>query len=170
MTVNLNDQVSELQVSPSGNELAIVARGDVFVVSATSGKTRRITDTPQAERSVSFSPDGCKLLYAAERNGKWEHFETRIVRDGDAAFGDAAELKETRLLIDEKDLLQPLYSPEGDGIAFRYDRNALRILTIATGKVVEALPGEGDLTHASRRTDATSSPAQVSNSATRNSR
>jgi tricorn protease len=154
VVVNLNDQVSEITVSPSEEELAIVARGDIFVVSAKAGRTRRITVTPEAERSVRFSPDGRKLLYAAEREGKWELFVTRIVRDSDKTFIDAAELAETLVLTDEKDLLQPVWSPKGDRIAFRHDRNALRVLTLATGKVDEVLPdkasysfSEGDLSH-----------------------
>lgn len=50
--LNGNDQVSELSVSPDGSQIALVARGDVYVVEAETGKTRRITDTAQAERSV----------------------------------------------------------------------------------------------------------------------
>ena len=29
-----------------------------------------------------LSPDGRRLLYASERNGDWDLFETRIVREG----------------------------------------------------------------------------------------
>lgn len=152
VSVKLNDQVSEVSVSPSGQELAIVARGDVWVISATTGQSRRITATPQAEASMSFSPDGRGLLYAAERAGKWEIFQTRIVRDGDTNLLDAAELAETRVLSDDQDLQMPAWSPKGDRIAFRHDRNALRVLTVASGKVVEVLPdaasysyNEGDL-------------------------
>ena len=111
--LNVNDQVSELTVSPDGSEIALVARGDVYVVDAASGETRRITATPQAERSVGFSPDGRKLLYASDRQIDWDLFESRIVRDGDTGFVHAAEIAETVLLDTERDLFQPLYSPQG---------------------------------------------------------
>ena len=56
--VQLNRQATEITVSPNGRELAIIVRGDVFVVSALSGATRRITNTPEQERGVSFGPRG----------------------------------------------------------------------------------------------------------------
>lgn len=154
--LNVNDQVTEVAVSPDGTELALVARGDVYAVDAATGATRRITATPQAERSVSFSPDGTTLLYASDRQIDWDLFETRIVRAGqDGGFVGAAELGETVLLDTETDLLQPLYSPQGDKVAYRDDRNAIHVLDIASGTITEALPdnatysyGESDLTHA----------------------
>ena len=152
--LNVNDQVSELAVSPDGSQIALVARGDVYVVDATSGKTRRITTTPQAERSVGFSPDGRKLLYTSDRDIDWDLFESRIVRAEDKTFVDAAEIAESVLLDTDSDLLQPLYSPEGDKVAYRDGRNAIKVLDIASGTITEALPdgatysyNEGDLTH-----------------------
>jgi tricorn protease len=154
--LNVNDQVTEIAVSPDGRELALVARGDVYAVDAATGVIRRITATAQAERSVGFSPDGTALLYASDRQIDWDLFETRILRAGeDAGFVGAAELGETVLLDTETDLLQPLYSPEGDRVAYRDDRNAIKVLDIASGAITEVLPdsatysyGEGDLSHA----------------------
>jgi tricorn protease len=154
--LNVNDQVTEVAVSPDGSELALIARGDVYAVDAATGSTRRITATPQAERSVSFSPDGTALLYASDRQVDWDLFETRIVRAGeDGGFVGAAELGETVLLDTDTDLLQPLYSPQGDKVAYRDDRNAIKVLDIASGTITEALPdsatysyGEGDRTQA----------------------
>ena len=153
--LKVNDQVTELTVSPDGAEIALVARGDVYVVDAKSGKTRRITATAQAERSVGFSPDGRKLLYASDRQVDWDLFESRIVRAGDSGFVEAADIEETVLLDTDTDLLQPLYSPQGDKVAYRDGRNALKALDIASGAIVEALPdsatysySEGDQSHA----------------------
>ncbi|MXN64105.1 protease [Stappia sp. GBMRC 2046] len=153
--VKLNGQTSEMKVSPNGKELAIVARGDVFTVSLENGQTKRITATPQTERSIDFSPDGRKLLYAAEREGDWDLYETEIARENDATFTDALELKERALLDTDTDALQPLYSPDGKRVAYRDDRNAIRVLDIESRNSVEVLPdsaaysySEGDLSHA----------------------
>lgn len=153
--LKVNDQVTELAVSPNGSELALVARGDVYVVDAKSGKTRRITATAQAERSVGFSPDGRKLLYASDRQVDWDLFESRIVRASDRGFVEAADIEETVLLDTDTDLLQPLYSPKGGKVAYRDGRNAIKVLDIASGAKVEALPdsatysyAEGDQSHA----------------------
>lgn len=153
--LNVNGQVEELALSPDGSEIALVARGDVYVVATADGRTRRITATAQAERSVGFSPDGRMLLYASDRAIDWDLFQSRIERAGDRGFVDAAEIVETVLLDTETDLLQPLYSPKGDKVAYRDGRNALKVLDIASGAVREVLPdsatysyAEGDLTHA----------------------
>lgn len=152
---SVNDQVTEVVVSPNGSELALIARGDIFVVSLPDGTTRRITATPYAERSVSFAPDGRTLLYAAEKHGDWDLFETRILRAEDVSFAAAAELEENLLLNGTNDLLQPLYSPQGDRVAYRDARTALRVLDLSSGESVEVIPEgatysyvEGDLSHA----------------------
>jgi tricorn protease len=152
---SVNDQVTEITVSPDGTEIALVARGDVYVVDTATGMTRRITATPQAERSIGFASDGRRLLYASDRDIDWDLFESRIVRAGDAGFVYAAEIAETVLLDTDSDLLQPLYSPQGDKVAYRDGRNAIAMLDIASGAVTELLPDsatysyeEGDLSHA----------------------
>ena len=46
---------SSMAVSPNGKEIALVMRGDVFVTSVDFSTTRRITNTAEQERGVSFS-------------------------------------------------------------------------------------------------------------------
>ncbi|WP_434480568.1 hypothetical protein [Gemmatimonas sp.] len=48
--------VREMTVAPSGKEVAFTFRGDVFVVSAEGGVTKRITSTPEVETGLSFAP------------------------------------------------------------------------------------------------------------------
>ncbi len=53
---------SSFFAAPKGNELAIVIRGDVYVTDAKYKTTKRITDTPDQERTVSISPDGKTMV------------------------------------------------------------------------------------------------------------
>ena len=57
------NNADEYEVSSNGKEVAFVHRGEVFVTSIAEGTTRRITNTPEQERNVSFHPDGRTLLY-----------------------------------------------------------------------------------------------------------
>lgn len=100
-------------------------RGEVFVTNIEYGTTKRITNTPEQERNVSFSPDGRKLVYSAERNGQWNIYMSEIVRSGDDQFVYASEIKEI-IAIDHKDLpsFEPIFSPDGK-IAFLRDRSAI---------------------------------------------
>ncbi|SDG48936.1 S41 family peptidase [Alloyangia pacifica] len=137
---DLGDQITETSVSPDGSELAVVARGDIFVLSPLSGEVRRITDTPQAERSVSYGPDGRRLLYAAEREGDWDIYQTALTREEDENFLSALALEEVQLIDTGTDALQPAYAPDGIRIAYRDDRNAIRIWDSRTGESSEILP------------------------------
>ena len=71
--------ITSIDASPNGKEIAIVARGEVFVTSIDYRTTKRITDTPQQERGVSFSKDGRTLYYASERDGHWGIYATSLM-------------------------------------------------------------------------------------------
>jgi tricorn protease len=139
VNVRLNEQATELVVSPNAPEVAFVARGDVFVASLLSGAVRRITATPAQERSVSFSPDGRRLLYASERGGTWDVFEARLRRPDDLMFSGVAPFDEVRVIGGDSDNFQPVYSPDGKRIAYRADRNTLRVHDLSTKTSVEVL-------------------------------
>ena len=133
---------SGISVSPNGKEVAFIFRGEVFVTSVEGSITKRITNTPEQETSVSFAPDGKSVIYAAERNNKWSVFESRIVRADEPYFYAATLLKENALLDNDNDNTQPLYSPDGKEIAFVENRNYLKIYTVATKQVRSLLNTE----------------------------
>jgi Tol biopolymer transport system component len=70
---NVSSEISDFALSPNGKEIAFISRGEVFVTSVKHGATKRITNTPEQERSVSFHPNGRGLLYASERNASSRH-------------------------------------------------------------------------------------------------
>ena len=93
--VPVNGGARDMAVSPNGKEVAFIFRGEVFVTSVEGGITKRITNTPEQERVVSFSPDGKTLLYASERGNSWKIFETKKQRDEEPYFYASTVLKET---------------------------------------------------------------------------
>ncbi len=60
--------------------------------------TKRITDTPQQERDLSFSPDGRALVYAAERNGVWQIYQSKIKNEKEKNFTYATDIEEEQLV------------------------------------------------------------------------
>ena len=56
--IKLSKGITEIDLSPTGKEIAFINRGEIFVTAVDHDLTKRITDTPEQERSVSFSPDG----------------------------------------------------------------------------------------------------------------
>ncbi len=120
----------EMAVSPTGKEVAFIFRGEVFVTAVEGTATKQITKTPEQERSVSFSPDGKALIYASERGGRWQIFETRRTRDDEPYFYASTVVRETPLLSNEHQNSQPLYSPDGKEIAFVEDQSTLKIYNV----------------------------------------
>ena len=140
--LDVTDQITEFDVSPDGSEIAFVARGEVFVASTEHGTTRRITNTPEQERSVSFSPDGRSLLYASERGGSWKLYRTDLTDKDEPNFFNATALKETAVLESEAETFQPHFSPDGTEVAYLEERTALKVLNLKTGKSRTILPGD----------------------------
>jgi tricorn protease len=135
-------EITEFDLSPEGKEIAFIARGEVFVTSAEHAATKRITDTPEQERSVSFSPDGRSLLYAAERNGSWNLYRTDLTDDDEPSFFNATALAEEAVLETEAETFQPRFSPDGTEVAYLEERTELKVIDLATGRSRTAMPGD----------------------------
>lgn len=134
---------SDAAISPDGKQLAFIFRGEVFVTSTDYATTKQITYTAAAESDVSFSPDGRKLCYASERDGKWQLFTAELSRKEDINFPYATTVVEKPLFADNKfDRRAPLFSPDGKEIAYVENRERLMVKNLATGKVRQITDGE----------------------------
>ena len=138
--VSVNGNTTEFAVNPNGKEIAFVTRGEIFVTSVEGGQTKRITNTPQQERMVQWSPDGKTLIYAAERKDNWDIYKTTIVRSDEPYFFTATVLKEEPVIATAAEEYQPFFSPDGKEIAYIENRNVLKVYNIASKKVRALLP------------------------------
>ncbi len=125
---------SSMAVSPNGKEVALVIRGDVFVTSVDYKTTRRITNTPEQERNVSFSKDGREIYYSAERNGCWSIYKTSLTEKADKYFTYAVRTKEEIVSTPGETCFQPTVSPDGKWIAYYRDRTELVVRELKGGK------------------------------------
>lgn len=130
--VSANPEPTEMTVSRDGRQVAVVAGGEVFVLSTETGATRRITRTSAHERNVSFAPDGRSLVYISERDGTMDIFE--------AVLGDTGA--ERKLVDAAGDVLYPKISPDGKRLAYLADHSRILVRDLATGATTENLaPG-----------------------------
>lgn len=147
--LRLAQGATEFSLSPDGKEIAFVVRGEVFVASTEFGDTRRITDTPTQERSVQFSPDGRKLVFAGERDGAWNLYEAAIdgTREAVPHFFAAPHVKLRTLLANGQENFQPRWSPDGKSVAYLENRTTLKVLELAGGQARTVLPGEANYSY-----------------------
>lgn len=101
-------------LSADGKQIAFVSRGEVFVTSTEYKTVKQITDTPEAESDVVFSPDGKQLAYASEREGIWNIYTAELSRAEDIYFPYATVIEEKPLFKNNKvDRRAPQFSPDG---------------------------------------------------------
>ena len=124
----------ELALSPNGKEVAFTHRGEVFVSSVKGGATKRITNTPEQERSISFSPDGKSILYASERNGSWNIYQSSLSRESEKYFAHATVIKEESIVATDKETFQASYSPDGKEVAYLEERTTLKVVNLESKK------------------------------------
>ena len=146
--VPVSDGFTELRLSPNGKEYVYVFRGEVFVSSMDGGFTKRITNTPYQERSVSFSPDGRSLVYAAETGNSWNIYTTSILRAEEPYFYASTILKEEPLVATEAEEFQPEYSPDGKEVAYLENRVILKVVNLTTRKTRMIMPARFNYSYA----------------------
>ena len=137
-----NDGATAISVSPGGKEVAFVMHGDVYVTSVDYKTTKRVTNTPEQERTIDFSPDGRSIVYDSERDGMWKIYQSSIKNKDEKLFTYATELVEEQLTNTGHTSIQPTYSPDGKSVAFLEDRATLRAVDVKSKAVRTLMDGK----------------------------
>ena len=116
--------------SPDGKRIAFDSNRDgrfnfeIYVMDADGGNVQRLTNNPDPnghpdDRYPSWSPDGKRIVFSARREGhvvhNWDTTYEIYVMDADGG-------NEQRLTNNRNNELAPVWSPDGNRIAFAADR------------------------------------------------
>ncbi|WP_288590944.1 S41 family peptidase [uncultured Prevotella sp.] len=153
-----NSGAYNIKLSPNGKEIGFVMHGDVYVTSIEYRTTKQITNTPEQERYIDFSPDGRTIIYDSERNGVWQIYATTIKNKDEKQFAYATELVEERLTQSDQTSFQPKFSPDGKQIAFWENRGTLRVMDAKGKNVKTAMDGKFVYSYSDGDIDFTWSP------------
>ncbi|MDI5981714.1 amidohydrolase family protein [Amycolatopsis magusensis] len=116
--------------SPDGSTLAMDLVTGIWLLPATGGKARRLTDDLQDATLPSWSPDGRSLVFQSYRDGNYHLYSLEV------AGGTPRQLTSG-----PHDHREPVFSPDGKRIVFSSDRGGsygIWLLDPASG-AVEAL-------------------------------
>jgi tricorn protease len=110
-----------MALSPDGQKVAVIARGEIFAASAKDGGPgQRITTSIAAERELVWSPNSRQILYVSERG------LDRVVARYDVATA-------TETVLTGAGIASAIaWSPDGKSVAYVKDNRELRVLTPAT--------------------------------------
>lgn len=153
-----NSGAYNIKLSPNGKEIGFVMHGDVYVTSIEYRTTKQITNTPEQERYIDFSPDGRTIIYDSERNGVWQIYATTMKNKDEKQFAYATELVEERLTQSDQTSFQPKFSPDGKQIAFWENRGTLRVMDSKGKNVKTAMDGKFVYSYSDGDIDFTWSP------------
>jgi tricorn protease len=146
--ITINGGVREMDIAPNGKEIAFIARGEVFVTSVDGSMTKRITNTSENERFVKWTPDGKHVVYSSEREGRWQIFQSKKVRDEEPFFYAATLFEEEELVSNNLDNYLPEFSPDGKKLAFIEGRRTLKVMDLESKNTATLLTPD-DLFHQS---------------------
>ena len=114
-------KASEMAISPDEKYVALVVRGEIFLVkNKTKGTSRtvRLTNTPFREENICWTPKGDTLLFVSDRNGNDDIFMLTSDDPAEKNLYRTLKYKTAALTNDKKEEIQPKVSPDGKTIAF----------------------------------------------------
>jgi tricorn protease len=137
-TVNAADNIESLILSPGGERVGIVARGDVFSVPVEHGITRNLTQSSSAhEREATWSTDGKRLAYVSDRTGEEEIYVQ--AQDGSDPAVQISSGSSSRFY-------SPRWSGDDKRIAFSDNTGRLYVIDVATKRRATVARDPADLT------------------------
>lgn len=117
--VDVSGKIEELAVSPDGRQIAVLARGEVFLAPRQGGTGTRLTRTAARESMLCWYPQGQRLAYVSERTGNFHLF-----------LYDIGTAVERQLTFSAEGDYSPAWSPDGRHLAFVRGATELVVLDL----------------------------------------
>jgi len=120
----------EFAVSPNGDYLAYVVRGEIFIKKNDPTKSRsvKVTDHAYRDRDVAFLTDS-KLIFASDRDGQYDLYTVQPAKEENDLF-ESLQFNVSRLTSTQAGERNPIVSPNGKKVAFNRGRGQLIVSTV----------------------------------------
>lgn len=138
---NFTRDASEFALSPDEDELAFIIHGDIFVMQLEDGKAEkitRVTETPFIEKSVSWHPEKEMLVFSSMADGDMDIYT--VEPEIETKFYEDFFFTTTKLMETEETEIKPVFSPDGEKIAYFKNRRELFVMNKHGQKSVKICP------------------------------
>jgi tricorn protease len=121
--------IEDFELSPKGERVLFVARGDIFTAPIEKGPTRNLTNTSNAhDKWARWSPDGSKIAFISDMSGEEQIY----------LIDQKGEGKPVQLTTQFNSMLSPMeWSPDGKRMAVNDKDGKLYVLTVTNKNVKE---------------------------------
>jgi tricorn protease len=127
---DVSKEASSASLSPSGKRALFEARGEVFTVPVEKGDTRNLTRSPgAADRAPAWSPKGEEVAWFSDSGKGYELL---------VAAQDGLSAPRRLSLGESKMAWEVAWSPDASRIAFVDDDVRVRVVEVASGRILTA--------------------------------
>ena len=134
--IGVSDYIEAFSLSPKGERVLFVARGDVFTAPIEHGVTRNLTRSSGVhDKWARWSPDGSQIAFISDATGEEEIY--LIAQDGS---GEPEQLTEDGRVM----RYAPRWSPDGKRLAFSDKNGKVYVLEIESRQITEIADDAND--------------------------
>lgn len=134
---DVSKQISAASLGPTGARAVFEARGEIFTVPVENGDVRNLTaSSGAADRAPMWSPDGKQVAWFSDSGAGY-----RLLIGAADGRGTPRALS----IGESKMAWEPTWSPDGTRIAFFDDNVQLRVIDVASGKIITADVGGSNI-------------------------
>lgn len=122
---------SEYSVSPDGKKVALIVRGDLFVVAVSGGPARALVTRPSRESHISWMADSRTILFSTDEKGQKDLRSIELTGRNEKVLADTAD-----------DETSGRCSPDGKLIAYHRGDCCLVVIPAGGGEPVATIDGD----------------------------
>ena len=131
----------EMEPSPDNDEIAVVVRGEIFVLRDDGGQANRLTTNPARDFDIIWDKEGTALFFISDRGGNYDLYKIESDDPEEKDLSRALAFKTTRLTEDPADEHSLDLSPDGKKLAYTRGAADLHIIDLESNEDTLLLPG-----------------------------
>ncbi len=118
--VRVTGGAQQVVVSPDGDQIAFVHKGEIFAMKAGEDEPSayRLTNSAARDHQIDWSPDSKSLVFVSDRDGSGDIYRLRSADEDEPRLARTLHRELVRLTEDPRDEWIPRFSPDGERIAF----------------------------------------------------